>query len=308
MAGLDARPVTRVLVTGASGFVGRHTLAPLAAAGVEVHTAGRRPSPETSARHHGVDLLDREATTSLVRALRPTHVLHCAWTVEHGAFWTSPDNLDWTAATLHLARACADAGVRRIVGVGTCVEYDWADGGPAPRREDDRLGPGTLYGTAKASTFALLTAFCRQAGLGFAWGRLFHLFGPGEDERRLVASLMAALAARRPAELASGRPVRDFLSTVDAGAALAALTLSGVDGAVNVASGEAVSIADLAGEIAAIAGRPDLLRLGARPDPAGEAPRMVADVTRLREEAGFRPARDRRERLAELWAQAPRSP
>ncbi|MGL4442184.1 MAG: NAD-dependent epimerase/dehydratase family protein, partial [Alsobacter sp.] len=100
----------------------------------------------------------------------------------------------------------------------------------------------------------------------------------------------------------------DFLSTVDAGTALAALALAGVDGAVNVASGEAVSIADLAGAIAAIAGRPDLLRLGARPDPAGEAPRMVADVTRLRDGAGCRPARDRPERLAELRAQVPRSP
>ncbi len=293
--------MTRVLVTGASGFVGRHALAPLAAAGAEVHTAGRREPPAGVGRHHRVDLLDPVATAALVAAVRPTHVLHCAWTVEHGAFWTSPLNLDWTAATLSLARACADAGTGRLVGVGTCVEYDWSDGGENARRESDGLRPTTLYGTAKASTFTLLDAFCRQAGMGFAWGRLFHLFGPHEDERRLVASLMAALAARRPAELASGRPVRDLLSTPDAGAALAAVTLSGLDGAVNVASGDAISIADLAREIAAIAGRPDLLRFGARPDPAGEAPRMVADVTRLRDEAGFRPAAGRRARLAELW-------
>lgn len=306
MAGLDAGPVTRVLVTGASGFVGRHVPGPLAAAGVEVHTAGRRAPPTASARHHSIDVLDGAATRALVIAVRPTYVLHLAWTVEHGAFWTSPTNLDWTAATLHLARACAEAGVTRFVGVGTCVEYDWADGGPEPRREDDPLRPGTLYGTAKASTFALLSAFSRQAGLGFAWGRLFHLFGPGEDERRLVASLVSALAAGRPAALASGRPVRDFLSTVDAGAALAALVLADAEGPVNVASGEPVSIADLAGDIAAIAGRPDLLRLGARPDPTGEPPRMVADVARLRTDVGFRPLRGRRERLAELWEHATR--
>lgn len=299
---MDAGAVTRVLVTGASGFVARHALAPLAAAGLEVHTAGRRPPPVAVARHHAVDLLDAPVVARLVRDLRPARVLHAAWMVEHGAFWTSPANLDWTAATLAFARACAEVGTARFVGVGTCVEYDWSDGGASDRREGDALAPSTLYGTAKASTFALLSAFFRQAGPSFAWARLFHLFGPGEDPRRLVGSLVAALAAGRPADLASGRPVRDMLATPDAGAALAALTLGGVDGPVNVASGEAIAIAALAREIADVAGAAGLLRVGARPDPPGEIPRMVADVTRLRAEVGFVPECSRRERLVQLWA------
>ncbi|MHB2169788.1 NAD-dependent epimerase/dehydratase family protein [Alsobacter sp. R-9] len=293
----------RILVTGASGFIGRHALGPLVAAGAAVHAVGRHDPGVAGVTFHPADLLDPAALRAAVAGVRPTHVLHCAWVVEHGVFWTSPLNLDWTAATLHLARAAAEAGARRFVGVGTCVEYDWSDGGGRDRAEADALRPATLYGTAKASTAGTLEAFARVAGLGFGWARPFHLFGPGEDERRLVGSIVRAMRAGTPAELGSGRPVRDFLCSVDAGAALAALVLAGhVEGPVNVASGEGIAIADLAREIAGLAGRLDLLRLGARPDPAGEIPRMVAAVGRLRDEVGFRPARSRQDRLAELVA------
>lgn len=292
----------RVLVTGATGFVGRHALPALAGADAEVHAVARRTGPAAAGvTWHEADVLDRPAMRALVERVRPTHVLHAAWFVEHGAFWSSPANVDWVAASLDLARHAAGAGCSRFVGVGTCVEYDWSDGGPGLRAEADRLAPAHLYGVAKNATRAVLEGLAAQAGTSFAWGRLFHLFGPGENPRRLVASLFEALREGRPAELASGRPVRDFLCTVEAGRALAALCLSQASGPVNVASGEGVAIADLARAIAALAGRPDLLRLGARPDPAGEAPRMVADIARLRHAVGFVPSGSREEWLERLW-------
>src|SRR5262245_22263964 len=142
----------RVLVTGASGFIGSRTLAPLRRAGFEVHSLGRkapaggRQELAAPTVHHAGDLFDGAEVRALLARIAPTHILHCAWEVTHGTFWHDPRNLDWVAATLDLARAAADLGVQRFIGVGTCAEYDWSDGGPAPRKEQDALAPRELYG------------------------------------------------------------------------------------------------------------------------------------------------------------------
>lgn len=122
-----------------------------------------------------------------------------------------------------------------------------------------------------------------------AWGRLFFLYGPFEAPGRFVASLVLCLLRGEPAQMTAGAQRRDFLHAADAGAAFAALADSRVTGAVNVASGRSVALADLAREIARRIGREDLLRIGALAMPAGEPPSLVADVGRLRDEVGWSP-------------------
>lgn len=263
----------RVLVTGGSGFVGRAVLGPLRARGFEVHAPTRAEA----------DLLDTAATRALLRDLRPTRLLHCAWYVAHGKFWTAPENADWLAASDALAAAFAEAGGRRFVAIGTCAEYaDQAGEDDKPWPETRRIAPATPYGRAKADLAARLAQ-----RPGTAWARLFHLFGPGEHPDRLVPSIVLALRQGREARCASGRPIRDVCSTAFAGRALAALVASDVTGPVNIASGEGRAIASVARLLAEAAGRPDLLRLGALPDRPNEVPCMVADVTRLRRDVGF---------------------
>src|SRR5687767_2392594 len=118
----------RVLVTGANGFVGRQTLAPLIARGFDVHAASRRPRPgelgDIAVTWHQADLLDRDARRELLGGIAPSHLLHAAWYLEPGKYTGSPLNLDWVVASIDLARRFEAEGGRRVVSVGSCFEYE----------------------------------------------------------------------------------------------------------------------------------------------------------------------------------------
>lgn len=290
----------RVLLTGGTGFVGRAVVAPLLRAGVDLHATSRAPQPPRDGiTWHAVDLLEEAAARALLRDLRPALLVHAAWTVEHGRFWTAPENAAWLDASTALARSFVGAGGRRILGLGTCAEYAAvAPGDGAPWPETRPVAPATPYGAAKAALAARLDAL----PIATAWARLFHLFGEGEHPARLVPHVARALIAGRPAETGSGSAVRDYADTRFAGRALAALALSRVTGPVNVASGEGRPMREIVTMVARSAGRPELLRLGARPDPPGEAPYMVGDISRLRHEVGFAEHADLEGDLARLVA------
>ncbi len=282
----------RVLVTGASGFVGRHALPSLVAAGYEVHGVTSKPSEALPqhAQWHTADLLAPGAAARLVATVRPTHLLHLAWTTEPRAYWTSEANLRWVKASCELLEAFGRAGGRRFVGAGSCAEYDWSAGELDEGLAADR--PATLYGRAKLAMWHLSAATAEVHGFTAAWGRLFFLYGPYENPGRLVPTVAKALLAALPAAVGDGRAERDFLSSEDAGAAFAALVDAPVAGVVNVASGTSVSVGEVVTRVAKLIGREDLVRFGAREAPAFEPPRLATTARRLRHEVGFTPSLD----------------
>jgi nucleoside-diphosphate-sugar epimerase len=278
----------RTLVTGASGFLGRHCLAPLLERGFEVHATARHSvdGPE-EVRWHRVDLLNPSHVRSLVQEVRPTHLVHCAWAMEPGVFPSSPDNLLWVSASLTLVTEFVAVGGRRMVGVGTGFEYDWRYGYCSEAVTP--LAPTTLYGAAKHTLGRLLDAYALEVGLSQAWARLFFLYGPHEHPDRLVSSVVRKLLLEERAETSHGRQIRDYLHVADAGEALAALLDSATTGPVNIASGRPVSLQEVVQEIGRQTDREELLALGALPVRSGDAPLVVADVTRLSEEVSWRP-------------------
>ncbi len=280
----------RILVTGATGFVGRHVLGRLVARGFEVHVLSRRPVDSPQAQSHVGDLMEGDATAAIVRRIAPTHLLHLAWETHPGEYWTTRRNLDWVAASLTLYRAFVAAGGTRIVCAGTCAEYDWnhslLDEAQTP------CAPATLYGLAKRNLHALLAAAAELDGISLAWGRVFFPYGPGEKRGRLVSDVTTALLGGRPAETTAGDQVRDFVYVVDVAEAFAALSDGSFRGAVNIASGVARPVSEVITRLGALTGRSDLLRLGARSAPLGQPGRLAASVDRLRNEVGFIPAFD----------------
>jgi len=282
--------VNRVLVTGATGFIGRGTLEPLLEAGMEVHAVSSRGAPPgaPSAVHwHVTDLLTQGSERQLAE-IQATHLLHMAWYAEPGKFWNAAANLDWVGSSLRLIRSFAQAGGRRMVIAGSCAEYEWRDDTVCV--EDlTPIRPATLYGAAKHALHTVAAAYAEEVGLSMAWGRIFFVFGPHEDPARLAGSVASALVAGQEALCSQGEQVRDFLYAPELAASFVALLRSQVAGAVNLASGEPVRVRDLIEAIAAATGRPELVRLGARTSGV-EPARLTAQVARLRDEVGWSPS------------------
>lgn len=275
--------MARLIITGATGFIGRPAVQRAVEQGFTVHAISRRlpDSPHPGVAYHVADLLgQRERAHALVREIGASHLIHLAWFAEPGLFWTSRENFRWVASTLDLAEAFADAGGHRLVGAGSCAEYDWGQGlcteGATP------LEPSTPYGVAKDAVRRLLGSWSRAAGVSVAWGRVFFVYGPGEHPDRLVASVARALLRGARAPCTEGSQSRDFLHVRDVADAFVALAESQYEGALNIASGQPTEVRALVQRVAVEIGRPDLLDLGALP-ASNAPPLIVGDTGRLGE-------------------------
>jgi nucleoside-diphosphate-sugar epimerase len=296
----------KVLLTGASGFIGRHCLHALATANNfdEVHAVSTREAPDNFAREllsdfdpiaasslvrwHKANLLSVDEVERVLAQVQPTHLLHMAWYAEPGKYWTSPLNEEWVRASTRLFRAFAEQGGERVVAAGTCAEYDWSGDGYCSERET-RLAPATLYGKCKHVLHETLESLAHASGMSAAWGRIFFLYGAHEHPQRLVASIIRALLRDEPARSTHGEQLRDFLYVQDVADAFVALLETDVRGAVNIASGEVVSLKSVIQRIAEKLNRQHLIQLGALPASPNEPKLLSADVSRLRDEVRWSP-------------------
>lgn len=282
----------RVLVTGASGFIGRRLCRRLAEAGARVYGASRAAelTAEELAGSSRGDLSDPELARSLVGETRPDLVFHLASHVTgsrepEAVLPTFQANL---ASTVNLLLAVREAGCRRLVLAGSMEE-------PEPEAGEAPAVPASPYAAAKGAAGAYARMFHALYGLPVVTARLFMVYGPGQrDLRKLVPHVVLALLRGERARLSSGRRPVDWIYVDDAVEGLVALaTTQGIEGErLDLGSGELVTVREVAERLAAIAraaGAAAELGVGELPDRPLEPVRR-ADVERTRERTGWRPA------------------
>ncbi len=280
----------KVLVTGGAGFIGRAAALALRARGFHVHAAGRRAVADLPAdiRWHQVDLLEEGALAGLLGHIGPSHVVHVAWEVTPGKYRASPANLDWLRVSLGLIDYARMRPETRLVGIGTCFEYDLAGGTLSETATPCR--PQTVYGRCK---LALALAFETAAALGLstAWGRVFYPYGPGEADGRLLPAVARACLSGQLLDCTVATQRRDFVYIEDLGEQIARLADGAVTGNVNLCSGAPITLHTLIDGLARRLGGAGLMRYGVRP-AAGEdsLPLIAGDTARLRDEVGWAPS------------------
>ena len=209
---------------------------------------------------------------------RPDLCFHLAWYTEPERFWTSEENLQSVASTIRFANYLATVGCMRLVITGTCAEYDLVS---ERLSENNAVKPRSLYAAAKLAAYLIVDQIAAASELELTWARLFHIFGPYEDARRLVPSIIRKLLLDQEAEVSEGEQIRDYLHVVDVVEALVAVAESGMIGVVNIGSGEPVMLNSIIRDIGSIIGKPELIRFGAIPYSEEEAMFICANNQRL---------------------------
>jgi nucleoside-diphosphate-sugar epimerase len=286
--------MTRVLVTGAGGFVGRQVLRKLLDGGFEVHAVysahHQRDDVAVGSTAHFADLLQPGVAAQLMEAACPARLLHLAWCAKPGVYWSSPDNLGWVRATLELLEAFQHHGGEHAVLVGSCAEYDWSGEGIC-REYETPLQPATPYGRCKNATRELAELFAQLHAMPIAWARIFHAYGPNEAPGRLVPAVLGALLKGEPARCSHGEQLRDLLHVADVAAALVQLVRVKADGPFNIGGGQPIRLREVIEYLARQLNAEHLLQFGAIPVAANDPPLLIADNQRLLA-TGWRPQFD----------------
>jgi UDP-glucuronate decarboxylase len=305
----------RVVVTGAGGFVGSRVVRRLLAEGHDV-AAIVRPTTSLERLEGVADQLtmlpgDIGAPASWRAALaswRPEACVHTAWYAEPGKYLDSTRSISALSHSLGLLEVLAEIGCRSAVMTGTCFEYD-TDAGTLT--EDTPVRPRTLYAACKLALSMVAAQRASQLGIHFAWARIFYVYGPYEDTRRLVPALILTLLRGERFSATTGEQVRDYIHVDDIASALVVLAASASDGVFNVCSAEPTTIRALMEEVGRLLGRGELIDFGSRPPARFEPAVIRGDNRRLRESTGWEPQRTLPGGLAETvewWKSRARLP
>ena len=234
----------KVLITGATGFIGRNIVNELLKRGYEVHSLVYPPfAPEQeNLFQYEMNLMDSKAVSDFLKENNFENLIHLAWYVGPKCHIHNL-NMDWTIATLNLLKAFAENGGKCFVGAGTISEYEYKYG--YLLEDETPTDPQTLYGNSKNALYNIAKVYCKGNNIKFKWPRIFNLYGPNEKPQRLMPSVINSCLKGEDVKVSDCLKFQDYLHVEDTARGIVEVFESDIEGAVNICSGKPVQSRDM---------------------------------------------------------------
>lgn len=199
----------KVLLTGFTGFIGKQVYKKLVSTDVDLYVISRCQQPLIK-NFYTLDILDHKATDLLIRHIKPDILIHLAWDVTHGEFWTSSKNNNYANASINLFECFVKYGGEKIIATGTCAEYLFSN---KEISEEvcvvaEQLTP---YGKAKRK----VSQWLKDNNYNFTWLRIFGIHGIGENYQRLIPSIIMAIKNQKRFILKNPSVFVDYVNVAD---------------------------------------------------------------------------------------------
>jgi nucleoside-diphosphate-sugar epimerase len=271
----------KILLTGAGGFIGAAFARLALLRGHQIAGLTRSaPSPVRGENLVWIRGSLEAPPWEEIKAFAPEVCVHSAWITAPGVYLGSPENDRLLEASSAFLPRVAGLGAKRVVSLGTCIEYRIGNE-PKPLSEATTpLEPATTYARCKNELRLRLEKAAAVEGFGFCWGRVFYPYGPGEHPARLCSSIIKKLSGGEKIVLKTPDSTKDYIFIDDLAAAVLTVVESEFTGAINLGTGIGVTIRQIAQTLGRLMARSELITEATPPqiDPFGY---VVANASRL---------------------------
>jgi len=288
----------KILVTGASGFVGSNLVRKLLQEDYKVHILTHPSSnnwrivdilPELD--NHVVDLVRGDGLKNLMEKIKPQAIFHLAAAGVFGGVFPSDKELieNNFLGTVNLINACDGINYKCFVNTGSSSEY-----GPKPRpmKETDICEPINTYGVSKLAAILYGNFIAKTKGKPIVGLRLFSPFGPFDNQQRLISSVIVKALQNKDILLSSPKGIRDFVFVEDVVGAYPKLIdlASRFKGEVfNLGSGKETSVSEIVEMVCQLTNTNSEIKWGKEPPRSWDTAHWQADVSKIKQSIGWNP-------------------